>query len=141
MAQAKARHPRFPDRFFNVGFAIDPQGEIILKHYKLSTLYPVEHSMTPHDVWDQWIELYGRTLDAFFPVVDTEIGRLGVMMANEGSYPGERARPGDERRRGRLPGVVPAPAHRQRVLRDPEPGPCAGQQLLRRRARTWRPTT
>ena len=91
MAQAKARHPEFPDRFFNVGFAIDPTGEIILKHYKLSTLYPVEHSVTPHDVWDRWIELYGKTLDAFFPVVDTEIGRLGVMMANEGSYP-ENAR-------------------------------------------------
>ena len=91
MAQAKARHPEFPDRFFNVGFAIDPSGEIILKHYKLSTLYPVEHSVTPHDVWDRWIELYGKTLDAFFPVVDTEIGRLGVMMANEGSYP-ENAR-------------------------------------------------
>jgi predicted amidohydrolase len=91
MAQAKATHPEFPDRFFNVGFAIDPNGEIILKHYKLSTLYPVEHSVTPHDVWDRWIELYGKTLDAFFPVVDTEIGRLGVMMANEGSYP-ENAR-------------------------------------------------
>jgi predicted amidohydrolase len=42
-------------------------------------------------VWDRWIELYGETLDAFYPVVDTEIGRLGIMMANEGSYP-ENAR-------------------------------------------------
>jgi predicted amidohydrolase len=91
MAQAKARHPEFPDRFFNVGFALDPRGEIVLKHYKLTTLYPVEHSVTPHDVWDRWIELYGLNLDAFFPVADTEIGRLGVLMANEGSYP-ENAR-------------------------------------------------
>jgi predicted amidohydrolase len=91
MAQAKARHEAFPDRFFNVGFAINPSGDIVLKHYKLSTLYPVEHSVTPHDVWDRWIQLYGRTLDAFFPVADTEIGRLGVLMANEGSYP-ENAR-------------------------------------------------
>src|ERR1043166_5351603 len=59
MAQAKATHPEFPDRFFNVGFALDPNGEIILKHYKLATLYPVEHSVTPHDVWDRWIELHG----------------------------------------------------------------------------------
>ncbi|HET8840303.1 MAG TPA: nitrilase-related carbon-nitrogen hydrolase, partial [Ktedonobacteraceae bacterium] len=36
-------------------------------------------------------ERYGRTLDAFWPVADTEIGRLGIMMANEGSYP-ENAR-------------------------------------------------
>jgi predicted amidohydrolase len=91
MGQAKARHDAFPERFFNVGFAIDPDGEVILKHYKLATLYPVEHSLTPHDVWDRWIELYGRTLQAFFPVADTAIGRLAVMMANEGSYP-ENAR-------------------------------------------------
>lgn len=91
MAQAKARHPEFPDRFFNVGFALDPQGEIILMHYKLATLYPVEHSVTPHDVWDQWLEINGRSLDSFYPVADTEIGRLGVLMANEGSYP-ENAR-------------------------------------------------
>ena len=84
MGQAKARHEAFPDRFFNMGFAINPAGEIVLKHYKLATLYPVEHSVTPHDVWDRWIELYGLNLDAFFPVADTEIGRLAVLMANEG---------------------------------------------------------
>jgi predicted amidohydrolase len=91
MAQAKARHEAFPDRFFNVGFIIDDQGQVILKHYKLATLYPVEHSVTPHDVWDKWIELYGRSLEAFYPVVDTPLGRLGIMMANEASYP-ENAR-------------------------------------------------
>ena len=91
MAQAKARHPEFPDRFFNVGFILDPEGEVVLRHYKLAPLLPVEHSMTPHDVYDRWVELYGETLDAFWPVVDTEIGRLGIMMANEGSYP-ENAR-------------------------------------------------
>ena len=40
-------------------------------------LLPVEHSVTPHNVWDKWIELYGRNLDAFYPVADTEIGRSG----------------------------------------------------------------
>jgi predicted amidohydrolase len=91
MAQAKARHEHFPGRFFNCGFIISPDGEVILRHHKVATLYPVEHSVTPRDVWDRWVELYGRTLDAFYPVVDTEIGRLGIMMANEGSYP-ENAR-------------------------------------------------
>jgi predicted amidohydrolase len=91
MAQAKARHPDLPDRFFNVGFILDPQGQVILQHYKVSPLFPVEHSVCPHDVYDWWVEKYGRTLDAFWPVVDTEIGRLGIMMANEGSYP-ENAR-------------------------------------------------
>src|SRR5947199_280428 len=91
MAQAKAKHPDLKDRFFNVGFVVDPRGRVILKHYKVSPLFPVEHSVCPHDVYDWWIEKYGRTLDAFWPVADTEIGRLGIMMANEGSYP-ENAR-------------------------------------------------
>src|SRR5204863_8189998 len=84
VAQAKARHEEFPGRYFNVGVVIDPQGEVILRHHKVVPLLPVEHSMTPHNVWDRWVELYGMTLDAFYPVVDTEIGRLGIMMANEG---------------------------------------------------------
>ena len=45
----------------------------------------------PHDVYDWWVEKYGRKLQSFWPVADTEIGRLGIMMANEGSYP-ENAR-------------------------------------------------
>jgi Predicted amidohydrolase len=91
IAQAKARHPEFQDRFFNVGFIIDPDGNVILQHYKSAPLYPAEHSVCPHDVFDRWVDLYGRTLDAFWPVADTKIGRIGIMMANEGSYP-ENAR-------------------------------------------------
>jgi beta-ureidopropionase len=91
IGQAKAHHPDWKDRFFNVGFVLDPKGEVILKHYKVSPLFPVEHSVCPHDIFDWWVERYGFTLDAFWPVADTEIGRLGIMMANEGSYP-ENAR-------------------------------------------------
>ena len=71
VAQAKAKDPDFPGVFFNIGFILDPQGEVILKHYKSSPLFPVEHSVCPHDVFDRWIELHGRSLTAFFPVVDT----------------------------------------------------------------------
>lgn len=87
IAQAKARHPDWPDRFFNVGFILDPDGAIVLQHYKLTALLPCERSVSPHDLFDWWIEKYGRTLDAFWPVADTAIGRLGVMMAMEGNYP------------------------------------------------------
>jgi hypothetical protein len=38
-------------------------------------------------VWDKWIEIHGRSLQAFFPVADTDIGKIGLCMANEGSYP------------------------------------------------------
>ena len=91
MAQAKACHPEFPGRFFNCGFVLDPDDEVVLRHHKVVPLLPVEHSVTPHNVHDCWVELYGETLDASYPVADTEVGRLGIMMANEGSYP-ENAR-------------------------------------------------
>jgi predicted amidohydrolase len=91
IATAKARHEEFPERFFNCGFMLNPDGDVVLRHHKVVGLVPLERSLTPHSVWDRWIELYGRTLDAFYPVADTEIGRIGVMMANEGSYP-ENAR-------------------------------------------------
>ncbi len=87
VATAKAHETEFPGLFFNSVFLISPGGKVILRHRKNSPLFPVEHSVCPHDVWDKWIEIHGRTLDAFFPVADTDIGKIGVCMANEGSYP------------------------------------------------------
>ena len=52
MAEAKARHPDWPDLFFNIGFVIDPEGVIILQHFKLSALLPYERSVSPHDLYD-----------------------------------------------------------------------------------------
>lgn len=86
IAQAKIKHPEFPKKFFNGAFIIAPNGEVILKHYKLQ-VFAREHSTVPHDVWDKWVELYGDGLDAFFPVADTEIGRLGCVICMEGSFP------------------------------------------------------
>ena len=40
IAQAKARHPDWKDRFFNVGFILNPRGRVILQHYKVSPLFP-----------------------------------------------------------------------------------------------------
>jgi beta-ureidopropionase len=83
MAQAKARHPDWKDRFFNIGFIVDPDGEVILQHYKISALLPVERSVSPHDIYDWWIEKYGRTLQAFWPVVDNN---MYIVAPNIGSY-------------------------------------------------------
>jgi predicted amidohydrolase len=38
-------------------------------------------------VWDRWVELYGDGLDAFFPVVDTAIGKIGCVICMDGSFP------------------------------------------------------
>jgi predicted amidohydrolase len=86
IAQAKVKHEAFPERFFNSAFVISPAGEVVHKHYKLQ-VFAREHSTVPHDLWDRWIELYGEGLDAFFPVTETEIGRIGCMVCMEGSYP------------------------------------------------------
>ncbi len=86
IAQAKVTHPAFEERFFNCAFVIDPQGEVIHKHYKMQ-VFAREHSTVPHDVWDQWLEINGSGLDAFYPVTDTAIGRIGCIVCMEGSYP------------------------------------------------------
>ncbi len=86
VAQAKVKHPAFPKKFFNAAFIIDPAGEVIHKHYK-TQVFAREHSTVPHDVWDKWVELYGDGLDAFFPVADTAIGRIGCVICMEGSFP------------------------------------------------------
>ena len=119
MAQAKARHPEFPGRFFNIGFILSPEGEVILRHHKVVPLLPVEHSVTPHNVWDKWIELYGRNLDAFYPVADTEIGRGGFLMPTSSCT---SATSGGARTRGNIRAVPlrerPGPARRS----EDEPG-------------------
>lgn len=86
VAQAKCRHPEFPRNFFNCAFVIDPNGDVIHRHHKLQ-VFAREHSTVPHDVWDRWVELYGDSLDAFYPVTDTPIGRIGTLICMEGSYP------------------------------------------------------
>ena len=86
IAQLKEKLPQYPDRFFNTIFIIDPRGQIIYKHRKNVVLF-VEHSTTPHDVYDQWVKENGNTLDAFFPVARTEIGNIGGSVGVEGAFP------------------------------------------------------
>ena len=86
MGQLKVKLPEFPDRFFNAIFIIDPNGEIIYKHYKNIVLF-VEHSSTPHDVYDEWVKQYGDGLDAFFPVAETDIGNIAGSVGVEGAFP------------------------------------------------------
>ncbi|MEC9374814.1 MAG: nitrilase-related carbon-nitrogen hydrolase [Pseudomonadota bacterium] len=86
MGQLKVKLPEFPDRFFNAIFIIDPNGEIIYTHYKNIVLF-VEHSSTPHDVYDEWVKLHGDGIDTFFPVAETEIGNIAGSVGVEGAFP------------------------------------------------------
>jgi predicted amidohydrolase len=86
------RDDDFPDRYFNVAFILDPQGEVIYKRYK-ATSDAYEGGMlgnsNPHDVWDEFIEKKGDgdVMNAIFPVARTEIGNIGIAICHEGVYP------------------------------------------------------
>lgn len=86
IAQLKAKMADFPGRYFNTVFIVDPDGKIIYKHRKNVVLF-VEHSTTPHDVYDEWVAKYGDTLDAFFPVARTAIGNIAGSVGVEGAFP------------------------------------------------------
>jgi beta-ureidopropionase len=78
------------DRFFNVGFILNPEGKVILKHRKTSFFFR-ERTCSPHDIFDRYIEIYGNDakslLQAIYPVVKTEIGNLAITVCGEGDKP------------------------------------------------------
>lgn len=86
------RDEAFPDRYFNKSFIIAPSGEVIYQRTKLQ-VEPFEPEVVgtcvPHDVFDRWIEVKGNgnPMDALYPVADTEIGRIGMIICMEGGYP------------------------------------------------------
>lgn len=86
LAQLKGKDPHFPGYFFNFGLVISPDGEVIHRAAK-NVVAVIEGSATPHSLYDRWVEVYGDGLDAFFPVCDTPIGRIGTMICYEGMFP------------------------------------------------------
>lgn len=82
----RAIEPEWPDRYFNKAFIIDPQGKVILQYHKVVPGKDVEVASAPIDMYDRYVEKYGDTLDAFFPVAETELGRIGVMICSDGAY-------------------------------------------------------
>lgn len=87
VAQAKVVVPDIAeDRYFNQGFIISPKGEIILQHTK-NIISVIEGSTSPYDFWDKWSEKYGETLEAYYPVVKTDIGNLAVSICAETMFP------------------------------------------------------
>ena len=76
-ANAYEFDPRWPGRYFNTSFLVDPNGDVILKYRRLhSSVTP-----SPHDFLDEYVAEYGW--DALFPVADTELGRLAMFPCME----------------------------------------------------------
>jgi predicted amidohydrolase len=74
--------PTFPDRYFNTGFIIAPDGEVALAYRKHYALTPKSR---PGDVFDAYVAAFGS--DSLFPVLDTPLGKLGMAVAGDVCWP------------------------------------------------------
>lgn len=81
------KDPNFPEHWFNTGIIIGPEGDVILKYRKWHVPGRIGLGTSPHDVFDKYKELYGGDLKSLFPVVDTEIGKLGIYICYDGLSP------------------------------------------------------
>ena len=91
VAQMICKDPEFmEDKIFNIAFIIDPNGDMIHKHYK-TAFYQYEPNVAPSDIWDHYLNLYGddpvKLHEAIWPVARTEIGNIGTLICAEGSFP------------------------------------------------------
>ena len=73
--------PRWPDRYFNTSFLLDPAGEVILRYRRINTA----SWTSPHDILDAYRDAYGE--DGIFPVADTPLGRLAIFPCGEVNIP------------------------------------------------------
>ena len=79
--------PEFPDRWFNTAFVMGPDGEVILRYHKWHVPANIGLGTSPHDILDEYSEKIGGDIKTWFPVVDTEIGKLGTMTCHDGCTP------------------------------------------------------
>jgi len=79
--------PQFPDRWFNTAFIIGPAGKLVLRYHKWHIPASIGLGTSPHDILDEYREVFGADIRNLFPVVDTEIGKLGTMTCHDGCTP------------------------------------------------------
>ena len=80
---AYEQDPGWPEIWFTTGFIVGPSGDVELRYRKLH-----EHNVevlipntSPADVLTEYVKRYGDA--ALFPVLDTQYGRLAVMVEND----------------------------------------------------------
>ncbi|MEX2125739.1 MAG: nitrilase-related carbon-nitrogen hydrolase [Woeseia sp.] len=79
--------PEFPDRWFNTNFIVGPSGDLVLKYHKWHIPATIGLGTSPHDIFDEYCEKMGGDIKDLFPVIDTEIGKLGTMTCHDGCTP------------------------------------------------------
>ena len=77
----------FPDRWFNTNFIVGPNGDVVLRYHKWHIPAYIGLGTSPHDMFDEYCEVFGGDIKTLFPVIDTEIGKLGTMTCHDGCTP------------------------------------------------------
>jgi predicted amidohydrolase len=77
----------FPGRWFNTNFIVGPTGEVVLKYHKWHIPASIGLGTSPHDMFEEYCEKLGGDIKNLFPVIDTEIGKLGTMTCHDGCTP------------------------------------------------------
>ena len=75
------RDPHFPELYFQASTIFAPSGDCILRYRRLISMY----APSPYDVMERYLEHY--PLEEWFPVADTELGRLAALASEEIRYP------------------------------------------------------
>ncbi|HWL47228.1 MAG TPA: nitrilase-related carbon-nitrogen hydrolase [Sphingomonadaceae bacterium] len=81
------RVKEFPDRWFNTAFIIGPSGKVVLRYHKWHIPASIGLGTSPHDLFDEYCAVFGGDIADLFPVIDTEIGKLGTMTCHDGCTP------------------------------------------------------
>jgi predicted amidohydrolase len=79
--------PEFPGRWFNSNFIVGPSGEVVLKYHKWHIPAYIGLGTSPHDMFEEYKQVFGGGIKDLFPVIDTEIGKLGTMTCHDGCTP------------------------------------------------------
>jgi len=77
----------FPGRWFNSAFIIGPDGGLALRYHKWHIPASIGLGTSPHDLFEEYTVVFGNDIKTLFPVIDTEIGKLGTMTCHDGCTP------------------------------------------------------
>lgn len=80
-ANSYERDPKWPGRYFNTSYLINPSGDVVLKYRRINTV----QTGSPHDVMDKYLDMYG--IEGTFPVAKTDLGNIAMMPCGEIMYP------------------------------------------------------
>lgn len=76
----------WPEIWFSTGFIVGPSGKVELRYRKIQE-HNVEGAIpnaSPADIHAEYVKRYGE--DSLFPVLDTPLGRLAVMVENDVNF-------------------------------------------------------